>query len=117
MIRSRIYPGIVITVCIFIFTAGVMAAEKLPRPLPGTMNGTAGTGKRFITIDFDNVDIRLFIKYISELTGKNFVVDKTVQGNVTIVSPTKISPTLDTYKNYKERVPMFVPKLKKRKKY
>ncbi len=47
--------------------------------------------QRFITIDFDNVDIRMFIKYISELTGKNFVVDKTVQGNVTIVSPTKIS--------------------------
>jgi general secretion pathway protein D len=47
--------------------------------------------KRFITIDFDNVDIQLFIKYISELTGKNFIVDKSVQGNVTIVSPTKIS--------------------------
>lgn len=47
--------------------------------------------KRFITIDFDNVDIRLFIKYMSELTGKNFVVDKSVQGNVTIISPTKIS--------------------------
>jgi general secretion pathway protein D len=47
--------------------------------------------KRFITIDFENVDIRLFIKYISELTGKNFIVDKRVTGNVTIVSPTKIS--------------------------
>ncbi len=47
--------------------------------------------KRYVTIDFDNVDIGLFIKYISELTGKNFIVDKTVKGNVTIVSPTKIS--------------------------
>lgn len=47
--------------------------------------------QRFITIDFDNVDILLFIKYISELTGKNFVVDKAVRGNVTIISPTKIS--------------------------
>lgn len=47
--------------------------------------------QRFITIDFENVDIHLFIKYISELTGKNFVIDKTVRGNVTIVSPTKIS--------------------------
>ena len=51
----------------------------------------AKSSERFITIDFDNVDIRLFIKYISELTGKNFVVDKAVQGNVTIISPTKIS--------------------------
>ncbi len=47
--------------------------------------------KRYITIDFDNVDINLLIKYISELTGKNFVVDPAVKGNVTIISPTKIS--------------------------
>lgn len=55
-----------------------------------TASGT-DQGQRFITIDFDNVDIQLFIKYISELTGKNFVVDNAVQGNVTILSPTKIS--------------------------
>ena len=47
--------------------------------------------KRYVTIDFDNVDIVLFIKFISELTGKNFVVDKGVKGKVTIISPTKIS--------------------------
>ena len=46
---------------------------------------------RFVTIDFEAVDINLFIKYISELTGKNFIIDKAVRGNVTIVSPTKIS--------------------------
>jgi len=91
MIRSRINTSITVIICTFILSTGVMAAEKLPRPLPGTMTETGGTGKRFITIDFDSVDIRLFIKYISELTGKNFVVDKTIQGNVTIVSPTKIS--------------------------
>ena len=46
---------------------------------------------RYVTIDFDNVDIALFIKFISELTGKNFVIDKAVKGKVTIISPTKIS--------------------------
>jgi len=46
---------------------------------------------RYVTIDFDNVDIGLFIKFISELTGKNFVVDKGVRGKVTIISPTRIS--------------------------
>ncbi len=46
---------------------------------------------RYVTIDFDNVDIGVFIKFISELTGKNFVVDKGVRGKVTILSPTKIS--------------------------
>ena len=52
---------------------------------------SAGKSKRFITIDFENVDIHLFIKYISELTGRNFIIDKTVAGNITIISPTKIS--------------------------
>jgi general secretion pathway protein D len=46
---------------------------------------------RYVTIDFNNVDINVFIKFISELTGRNFVVDQRVRGNVTIISPTKIS--------------------------
>ena len=46
---------------------------------------------RYVTIDFNDVDINLFIKYISELTGKNFIVDRTVKGKVTIISPTRIS--------------------------
>ncbi|MBW2048955.1 MAG: type II secretion system secretin GspD [Deltaproteobacteria bacterium] len=45
----------------------------------------------YVTIDFDNVDIPVFIKFISELTGRNFVIDKAVRGKVTIVSPNKIS--------------------------
>lgn len=49
------------------------------------------SAQRYVTIDFSNVDINIFIKYISELTGVNFVVDPSVQGQVTIISPTKIS--------------------------
>jgi len=52
---------------------------------------TPKSDDRYVTIDFDNVDITLFIKFISELTGKNFVVDKAVKGKVTIISPTKIT--------------------------
>lgn len=46
---------------------------------------------QYVTIDFNDVDINLFIKYISELTKKNFIVDRAVKGNVTIISPSKIS--------------------------
>ena len=46
---------------------------------------------RHVTIDFDNVDIEIFIKFISELTGKNFIIDKGVKGKVTIISPTAVS--------------------------
>ena len=47
--------------------------------------------QRYVTIDFNDVDLNLFIKYISELTGKNFVVDRSVKGKVTIISPTRIT--------------------------
>ncbi len=44
-----------------------------------------------ISIDFNNVDIALLVKFISDLTGKNFVLDQRVNGKVTIISPEKIS--------------------------
>ncbi|WDP93146.1 MAG: type II secretion system secretin GspD [Desulfobacter sp.] len=47
--------------------------------------------EEYVSIDFDNVDIKVFIKFISKLTGKNFVVDSRVKGKVTVISPTKIS--------------------------
>lgn len=46
---------------------------------------------QYVSIDFNDVDINLFIKFISELTHKNFIVDNRVKGNVTIISPSKIS--------------------------
>jgi general secretion pathway protein D len=46
---------------------------------------------QFVSIDFNNVDINVFIKFMSELTGTNFVVDQRVKGKVTIISPSKIS--------------------------
>lgn len=47
--------------------------------------------KRYVSIDFNDVDISVFIKFISELTGRNFIVDPRVKGKITIISPSKIS--------------------------
>ncbi len=58
---------------------------------PGTVQPRTTQSGRYVTIDFNDVDINLFIKYISELTRKNFVVDRAVRGKVTIISPTRIS--------------------------
>jgi len=57
----------------------------------------AAETQRYVTIDFNDVDINLFIKYISELTKKNFIVDRQVQGKVTVISPTRVSEE-DAYK-------------------
>jgi general secretion pathway protein D len=57
----------------------------------GSRTGPRGQPKKTISMDFDQVDIKVFIKFISELTGKNFVVDDKVRGKVTVLSPSKIS--------------------------
>lgn len=50
-----------------------------------------------VSMDFNNVDLMTIIKFMSELTGKNFIVDSEVKGNATIISPTKI-PVDEAYK-------------------
>jgi general secretion pathway protein D len=67
-------------------------AEKLP-----AQPAKKETSKKYVTIDFDNVDISVLVKFVSELTGKNFIIDDKVKGKVTIISPKKI-PLEDVYK-------------------
>ncbi|MCK5071413.1 MAG: type II secretion system protein GspD, partial [Desulfocapsa sp.] len=82
------------SICMLFCCCILILSPSLSIGAETTSSSDAATEKpsqRFITIDFDNVDIRLFIKYISELTGKNFIIDRTVKGTVSIISPTKIS--------------------------
>src|SRR5579875_1115032 len=52
----------------------------------------SGTGENLITMNFQDVDISVLAKFISQITGKNFVLDDSVRGKVSIVSPTKVTP-------------------------
>ena len=54
---------------------------------------TSGQVHKKVNMDFDQVDLNVFIKFISNLTGKNFVVDDKVRGKVTVLSPKPL--TLD----------------------
>lgn len=74
-----------------VVTSTTVTKEEPPPRAAGNPPVAHTPGQQSITIDFDNVDITIFIKFISELTGKNFVVDKAVRGNVTVISPRKIS--------------------------
>ena len=66
------------------------AANAQENKPAGTQTKEAGADQ-FVSIDFNNVDINVFIKFMSELTGTNFVIDQRVKGKVTIISPSKIS--------------------------
>ena len=84
MRKSCVYVGLLLVLSLLFFMPPLDAAS--PKVAP-----QGGGAQRFVTIDFNDVDINLFIKYISELTQKNFIVDREVKGKVTIISPTRIS--------------------------
>ena len=44
-----------------------------------------------VSFNFVDVDISAVVKFISEVTGKNFVFDDRVKGNITIIAPSKLS--------------------------
>ncbi|MDQ6963860.1 MAG: type II secretion system secretin GspD [Mariprofundales bacterium] len=44
-----------------------------------------------ITLNFKDADIKSVIKFVSEFSGKNFLIDNRVRGTVSVVSPTPIS--------------------------
>jgi len=71
--------------------SGTRQVSKIVKKETPAKAGRSSDEPKYITIDFNDVDIGVFIKFISELTGKNFVIDKSVRGKVTIVSPKKIS--------------------------
>ncbi len=94
-----------LAISLVLFLAAAATGEPLPNsppaaapsgnPQPGATTPPNPAlnyqGSMNLTIDFDNVEIQTFIKAIGEMTGKNFVIDKQVQGNVTVFSPKQIS--------------------------
>jgi general secretion pathway protein D len=91
-------PAIILGVMTIVLS-GHLASAQNPKA-PATESGApaakaaqpqSNRPDQFVSIDFNSVDINVFIKFMSELTGTNFVVDPRVRGKVTIISPSKIS--------------------------
>lgn len=51
----------------------------------------AAAANQGVVMNFSDVDIATMVKFISELTGKNFVLDERVKGKVSVFSPSKLS--------------------------
>jgi len=64
-----------------LLTSGVSVAQELPAEIQGNL----------VRIDFENVDLQAMVRFISKITGKNFIVDDSVRGKVSIVTPDKVS--------------------------
>jgi len=79
-------------------TLPVSAQQQTPSKqpaLPAQQSSPAPTSKSgndYIALNFTNVDVGALVKVMSELTRRNFILDERVQGKITIMTPTKISP-------------------------
>jgi general secretion pathway protein D len=59
---------------------------------PQAESGGNSSGR--VSLDFNDVELSVFVRFISELTGKNFVLDEVVKkagGKISVYSPTKVT--------------------------
>ena len=84
IMTRRAFPG-----CESLLLAIVLMAELLG---PTSMSGQEPRDRGRVTLDFNEVDLPVFIRYISELSGKHFILDERVTGKITMYSPTKVTP-------------------------
>lgn len=69
----------------------VLSGFLLPLTLRAQSGGSA-PGR--VSLDFNDVELSVFVRFISELTGKNFVLDDVVKkagGKISVYSPTKVT--------------------------
>ena len=55
------------------------------------LSAPAAAADQGVVMNFTDVEISTMVKFISELTGKNFVLDERVKGKVSVFSPSKLS--------------------------
>ncbi len=93
--------------CLCLAGLALLAAPELPnlfaqadtRPVSNLQNTnilTSGDSGAFVNFNFDQVDIRFLVKLVGDLTGKRFVIDKEIDGKVTVVTPAQI-PVSEVY--------------------
>ncbi|MBI3990843.1 MAG: type II secretion system secretin GspD [Candidatus Omnitrophica bacterium] len=83
--------GIVIGLILLFMIAGFSsAADNVEQNGVEKNIAEKGNSEDLISINFVDIELMSLIKAISELTGTNYLVDETIRGRVTVISPTKI---------------------------
>jgi len=73
-------------------TAATVASAAPAAPAVMDENSApVANGSEKITLEFDNVDINVVVKFISQLVHKNFIISDAVKGKVTVISPVPVT--------------------------
>jgi general secretion pathway protein D len=73
-----------------VLLAASLGWAQEPVLVPAPAVPAAAPGPK-ISLDFKDVELPVLVKFFSELTQRNFVIDEKVRGKVTIFSPSKLS--------------------------
>lgn len=79
--------------CAGLFRIAILAALGLSAPIAQSAQAAAKNSDE-VTLNFVNADIEGVVKAVSEMTGKNFVLDPRVKGTINIVSAKPVSKAL-----------------------
>lgn len=97
MKKLRFYPGITsglmlrVSLLILAVLLMRMPAYAAPDPDVSAENRKAVNRTNKVTFNFVDVELPAVAKFISEITGKNFIFDERVKGKITIIAPSKLS--------------------------
>jgi len=92
---QKLLKGLFCLMCIFCVTfadSDLTAAEQSVSETAVNLPilDKPGMADELISVNFNQVDIRVVLKTIGDITGVNFIVDDSVQGTVTVMSPTRM---------------------------
>ncbi len=76
--------------------AFVLAAPAVRAVEPASEAAPGPETPALVDISFDEVDLRVFLKLVSRITGRRFIVDSEATGSITLISPDRI-PASEVY--------------------
>jgi len=95
--QSRATAGAAVLIALLAGASGlgILGARAQDAPEPAS-SAEAGAPRPLaaddlVVMDFQDVEIATLVKFISEITGKNFLLDDKVKGKVSVISPSKIT--------------------------
>jgi general secretion pathway protein D len=73
-----------------------LAVVLLTAPLGGVARAATNASGAKVNFSFEQAELRLLVRLVGEMTGRRFVMDESLAGKVTVVTPERI-PVEDAY--------------------
>jgi general secretion pathway protein D len=104
-LKKFVDMGLALTLFLFFLLPSAVVAQQpppqpaAPAPAPPDSSGPlmneqtrAQLRSGMVTLNYENLDIRLLARLMAEFTGRNIVMDQNVQGRISVMSSAPVNP-------------------------